>query len=150
MKMKRIETKRKILIVDDEPSISRICARVLNAEGYDVSAMDSGKTTLSLLMEHHYDVYLSDIRMPDMNGMDLYRQIVRKNPSYNGKAIFSIGDTLRKFIQSFLMEINRPVLPKPFTPDELRSIVRKTLAAGQSLQEENTAKESERYTGETI
>ncbi|GAJ10481.1 unnamed protein product, partial [marine sediment metagenome] len=53
--------------------------------------------------------------------------IQEKHPKLIDRVIFTIGDVMSKDIQDFLGQAGRPFLPKPFTPDELRTIVRETL-----------------------
>lgn len=62
-----------------------------------------------------------------MNGKQLYQVIVEKHQKLVGGVIFTTGDMLDEYIKHFLEVAGRPFLPKPFTPDELKTIVRETL-----------------------
>ncbi len=62
-----------------------------------------------------------------MNGMELYLWLEEKHPKLASRVIFTTGDVMGGDTQSFLEQVTRPFLPKPFTPDELRAILRETL-----------------------
>jgi len=80
-----------------------------------------------MIEEQQYDLCLSDIRTPSMNGKELYQWLKEKRPEIASRVIFTTGDVMDGDIQSFLEQAARPFLPKPFTPDELRATVRETL-----------------------
>lgn len=126
MKQPKGESKR-ILVVEDEPAICQVCLRTLTAEGYDVDIAVNGAIAEKMLGETDYDLCLVDIRTPVMNGNELYQQILDKHPDFAGKVIFTTGDVLDEKLTSLLNGSKRPYLPKPFTPDELRSIVKEAL-----------------------
>jgi DNA-binding response OmpR family regulator len=117
----------RILVVEDEPGISEVCQRVLTSEGFEVDIAVNGKVAQDMLGEKDYDLFLIDVRTPLMNGKQLYQCIQEKHPKLIDRVIFTTGDVMSKDIQVFLGQAARPFLPKPFTPDELRTIVRETL-----------------------
>ena len=115
-------------MVEDEPGIAKVCARTLNAEGFQVDIAVNGKVALDMWKKKSYDLCLSDIRTPEMNGIELYQHLESEFPEAVNKVIFTTGDVQSSNIKEFLERtIRRPFLPKPFTLDELRSIVRETL-----------------------
>jgi len=117
-----------VLVVEDEPGIARVCARTLNAEGFQVDIAVNGKVALDMWREKSYDLCLTDIRTPQMNGIELYRHLESEFPEAVNKVVFTTGDVRSSNIKEFLERTNRrPFLPKPFTPDELGSIVSETL-----------------------
>ncbi len=116
-----------ILIVEDEPAISDVCRRVLVSEGFEVDIAVNGKVAQDMLEKKQYDFCLIDIRTPAMNGKELYQWLNEKHPQLAGGVIFTTGDVMAGDTQSFLEQASRPVLPKPFAPNELRAIVRETL-----------------------
>jgi DNA-binding response OmpR family regulator len=117
----------RILVVEDEPAICQVCLRTLTAEGFEVDIAVNGAIAGKMLGEKKYDLCLIDIRTPIMNGRELYQQIRDQYPNFTGKVIFTTGDVLDEKLASMLNNSKRPYLPKPFTPDELRAIVKKTL-----------------------
>ncbi|MGD9117487.1 MAG: response regulator [Dehalococcoidia bacterium] len=126
--MKPTEGQRqRILVVEDESSICQVCLRTLTAEGFEVDIAVNGAIGSKMLGEKKYDLCLIDIRTPIMNGRELYQYIRDNYPDFNGKIIFTTGDVLDEKLSSMLKEVERPYLPKPFTPDELKTIVKETL-----------------------
>ncbi len=80
-----------------------------------------------MLEEKDYELCLIDVKTPVMNGEQLYQVIVGKHEKLVGGVIFTTGDMADGYTKHFLEAAGRPFLPKPFTPDELKSIVRETL-----------------------
>jgi len=120
---------RRILVVEDEPGIARVCTRTLSAEGYEVDVAVDGKAALDVLRKKEFDLCLIDIRTPHMNGIELYGQLQKNYPGTVNKVVFTTGDVLGSDIKSFLESSGRPYLAKPFSPDELRAIVRTALGS---------------------
>ena len=119
--------KGKILSVEDEPSIRQVCRRALTSQGYQVDFAQNGVAAESMLMKADYDLLLVDIKTPVMDGKQLYRYIKKRYPKLAGRVIFTTGDVINDDTQSFLERTGRPFLLKPFSPDELRAMVRGTL-----------------------
>ena len=69
-----------ILIIDDEASLRQTMARILQRAGYEVTTAANGKEGLALVSEHPFDLVYSDIRMPDMNGLELLKILHAKFP----------------------------------------------------------------------
>jgi DNA-binding response OmpR family regulator len=118
---------KRILIVEDEPSICQVCLRTLTAEGFEVDIAVNGAIAGKMIGETHYDLCIIDLRTPIMNGKQLYQYILENYPDFSGKIIFTTGDVLDEKLASMLKGTERPYLPKPFTPDELRAIVKEAL-----------------------
>ena len=122
-----IGVKRRILSVEDEPSIRQVCQRVLTDQGYQVDFAQNGVAAESMLMKADYDLLLVDIKTPVMDGKQLYRYIEKRYPRLASRVIFTTGDVFGDDTQSFLEQTGRPFLLKPFSPDELKAMVRGTL-----------------------
>jgi len=120
-------TAKAILVVEDEPSIGDVCRRVLTAKGFKVDVAVNGREAQGLIGRKAYDLYLIDIKLPTMNGKELYEWLRKKFPQSIKRVIFTTGDVLGNDIYSFLESTGRPFLPKPFFPDDLKAIVRETL-----------------------
>ena len=69
-----------ILIIDDEASLRRTMARILQREGYEVTTAANGEEALKLVSDQSFDLVYSDIRMPDMSGLELLKTIHAKFP----------------------------------------------------------------------
>ena len=120
-------SRKAILVVEDEPSISQVCLRTLNADGFDVDIAINGAIAQDMLAKKKYDLCLIDIRTPVMNGKELYQHIKEEHPESAQKVIFTTGDIMDSKLELLLKEAGNQYLPKPFTPDELRTIVRQAL-----------------------
>jgi len=118
---------KRILIVEDEPAINDLCRRVLTGEGFEVGIAVNGQVAQGMLAEESYALCLIDIKIPVMDGKQLYQFIIKKHPQVASGVIFTTGDVIGGDTQSFLEQAGRPFLPKPFTVDELRAIVGETL-----------------------
>ena len=126
--MKKSDTGvKRILVVDDEAAICQVCRRALTSEGFEVDIAANGEMALGMLREKEYALILIDIRTPVMNGKELYQFIIGKHLKLADGVIFTTGDVLGGDVGNFLELAGRPFLPKPFTPDELKTIVKETL-----------------------
>ncbi len=116
-----------ILIVDDEESVLTIVVRILRNKGYHVDGVNNGAVALAYLAKGDYDLILSDLRMPEMSGIEFYRQAERLHPQIKGKIIFTTGDTVSRGTQEFLDEVGAPYLSKPFELSDLVTAVQERL-----------------------
>lgn len=76
-----------------------------------------------MLTANDYDLVVSDLRMPEMDGPALYAWILRERPDIRDKVGFFTGDTLGTQVVGFLAQAQRPVLEKPFTPEKVRRFI---------------------------
>ncbi|MFC2041105.1 response regulator [Chloroflexota bacterium] len=116
-----------ILVVEDEPSITSVCHRVLTNEGYEVEVAINGKLAQNMIAEKQYSMCLIDMRTPEMNGGELYVWLLQEHPQMARRVIFTTGDVMGGETTRFIEQSGMPFLPKPFTPDELRAVVREAL-----------------------
>jgi PAS domain S-box-containing protein len=116
-------TPRRILIVDDEAEIRETLAEILSGAQHRVATASSGREALERMATEHYDVILTDIRMPDLDGRALYREIERRWPERAAHVVFVSGDTLASNLREFAAESGRPVIEKPFLPGDVRRVV---------------------------
>ncbi len=120
---------RRALVVDDEPDVAGALAELLAADGYAVEAALSGEAARSMLVDAGFDLILCDLRMPGMDGRQLFTWLRQVHPELVGRLAFATGDALGSEAARFLAEAGRPVLEKPFTQTALRrvtSAVRRT------------------------
>ena len=120
------DTVKSILIVEDEKPISDLCRRVLGSQGIEVGIADNGKAAQDMIKkERLFDLLLIDIRLPEMNGMELYDWLKEKHPLMANRVIFTTGSVLGQDTLNFLTKSGRPFLLKPFTADELIAMLGK-------------------------
>ena len=99
---------KKILVVEDEPSITQVCQRVLRAEGFEVDVAANGKAGQDMIENKTYDLLLVDIRTPAMSGQELYEWLQEKHPQIAERVIFTTGDMMRGDTQTFLQKTGQP------------------------------------------
>jgi two-component system, NtrC family, response regulator AtoC len=79
--IKGIELEDKILIVDDEEEICSVLARSLTKAGYSPITANNGREALNLFYKENFSLIISDIKMPDMNGLELLKNVRAVNPN---------------------------------------------------------------------
>ena len=121
---------KRILVVDDEPMIAGLLADVLMADGHEVDAVHTGHAALERLADHTYDLIVSDLRMPGLDGRGLYRELELRHPAMLRRILFVTGSALDPGNEEFLKATRAPWLGKPFTIAELRRMTQQLLAGG--------------------
>ena len=114
-----------ILVVDDELSMRELLELLLEREGYQVSCAESGKKALSLLGKKHYDLILCDIRLGDINGIDVLENAKQTNPDVV-VIMISAYSTTENAVQAMNTGAYDYV-PKPFDNAELKETIRNAL-----------------------
>jgi CheY-like chemotaxis protein len=118
----------RVLVVDDESVIAQLIADVLGGEGFEVDTAPHGLAALDRLANRTYDVILSDLRMPELDGFGLFREIERRYPDLLGRFVFITGTSEHTDYQGFIDDVKVPVLTKPFDMMNLVRVVRTRLA----------------------
>jgi PAS domain S-box-containing protein len=111
----------RILVVDDEPSITQALSRMLR--DHEVSVAHSAAGALTLLADTSFDVVMSDVMMPQMDGFELYRRACAVHPSYQSAFLFMTGGVAQPRLQVELERVQPRCLHKPFTASEVMSAV---------------------------
>jgi CheY-like chemotaxis protein len=125
--MESDKNKKRILAIEDEPIISHICVRVLTADGFEVDVAHNGLIAKDMAGKATYDLYLSDIRTPTMNGIEFFEYMKQTQPELKSRVVFTTGDVMSLEIKTFLSKNDNFFLAKPFTPDELRTVIKKAM-----------------------
>ncbi len=142
--------KFKVIVVDDEISVLEAVKAILEPEGIEVFTTTSSLTALDQIRRVSYDLILSDLKMPEMDGLQLFDGVKEVAPDSTFIIITAFGT-----IQSAVEAVRRGVydyIPKPFTPDEVRIPVRRALEK-KALERENIALRSQietRYSFQSI
>jgi PAS domain S-box-containing protein len=116
-----------ILVVDDEPEVANVLAELLMIDGHQVDTAANGAVALRKLRERTYDLILSDLRMPEMDGPGLYQALERHHPVLSQRMIFMTGDALAPETQGFLARTVVPSVSKPFSVQEIRRVIQQML-----------------------
>jgi CheY-like chemotaxis protein len=123
--------RRSVLVVDDEAEIRESLAEILCGARHRVVTASSGREALERMAAEYYDVILTDVRMPDLDGRALYAQIEQRWPRQAARVVFVTGDTLASELRDFVRNSGRLVIEKPFLPSEVRRIVAELTAAAE-------------------
>jgi len=129
----------KILIVDDEPPIRTACAKILAEQGASVETAGDGLAGLEKAKAQEFDLALIDLKMPQMDGMQLLEHLNQLDPDLVKIVItgFATLDTAIEAVQKGAYDY----LPKPFTPGEMRTRVRRGVEKRTLLREAKRLRE---------
>ncbi|MBS1114605.1 MAG: response regulator [Nitrospirae bacterium] len=119
-------SKGRILVVDDEDIVRTSCSRTLSPEGYEVKLAKNGSEGLKMAREDKFDLVLTDLKMPDMDGIEVLRIIKEQWPETEVIIVtgYQTVDTAVKAIKLGAYDY----IEKPFTPDALISAVTEALS----------------------
>lgn len=127
-----------ILVIDDEQRIRDACRMVLKSMGFTVETASDGPKGLDLIEEKHFDILLLDLMMPNMSGFEVLSRVRDIDPDTVVIVITGYA-TLEHSIEA-MKKGAFDFIPKPFTPDQLRAVVTKSLRYTQALQDIVTSK----------
>src|SRR5215469_7134593 len=131
---KQLMSKGSILVVDDESEIREGLEILLKGEGYGVASAETGESGLAKLEEHPYDLLLLDVSLPDRNGLDMLKEIRRRDPDLSIVLITAYGsiDMARAAFKNGAMDY----ITKPWSNDELLAQVAQAVES-RRLRDEN-------------
>lgn len=113
---------QRILIVDDDELVRHFCARVLKRENYDVKGVESGKEALDTTSKESFDMVITDMMMPGMDGLETFIELRKGQPEIVGVLMTAHG-TMDTAIEAMALGFSN-LLRKPFTPLELTHVVK--------------------------
>lgn len=131
-----METK-KALVIDDEQIVLDSVSKILTDEHYSVEVSLSGRGGRDMALEKNYDIILTDIRMPDMGGMRVLRDIKRAKPALPVVIITGYA-TVRSAVQAMKLGA-ADYIEKPFTPDQLLKAIASALDMAATQPPEDQA-----------
>ena len=120
---------QRLLIVDDQVPIRALIAEICGAAGYRAVAVGSAQEALDRMAEERFDLILADVRMPGMDGIELYERIVAHHPHLGRRVLFVTADPGNERLAELVENGQARVLGKPFSIDQLLAAVREALAA---------------------
>ena len=116
-----------ILVVDDEDNLRDVLVEVLKRDGHEVDSAVDGAEGLRRAQERRYDLVVTDLRMPGLEGPALYRALRERYPDRPPRVIFMSANTGIDEYASFLAETGEPALEKPFNLADMRQVVLQVL-----------------------
>jgi len=117
------EQKKRILVVDDEENACIALSKILAHEGYEVASAGNGYEALNYLRGNEVDLIITDINMPEMDGLAFLRDLNRSHPASNVIMITAYGE-----VESYIEAMNLGAfeyINKPVKVDELKKIIDK-------------------------
>lgn len=118
----------RLLLIDDDAATLNLLQKVLSGGNFEVEQADSSRGALLKLVNESFDIIISDIRMPGMDGKKLYRFLEEYIPEYRRRVIFLTGDQYSEETREFLEDSACPYSFKPINFGELMKQIRELLA----------------------
>ncbi len=122
---------KRVLVLDDEPSIRRFLAKALQIAGYEPVLASDGREALAILGEGAVDVMMCDHRMAGMTGTQVFEAAVAIRPELAGSFVFMSGDVLNPELREFAAAHGIGLLAKPFDLDSVGRTVRELVSRGR-------------------
>ncbi len=116
------QTKKKLLILDDDARLSHVIASSL-ASDFEITVLNHATAALKAVVETEFDIILSDVMMPDINGKDLYYLIQQAKPGLERKIVFMSGGAFFPSIAEWLQNVENKCVTKPFTAADLKAVL---------------------------
>ncbi|WP_417464295.1 response regulator [Kordiimonas sp.] len=126
----------RVLVVEDEEAVRDYVSRVLTMHGHTVLVANDGAQAVELMNDHHFDLLLSDIAMPMMDGISLALKVRATRPHV--PIILMTGFANERQRAHNLSLLIEGLLSKPFTMDQLLGAVNKALANRRKQEREET------------
>ncbi|HET8579045.1 MAG TPA: response regulator [Methylomirabilota bacterium] len=124
--------RRRILVVEDDPLVASLLSDFLTAEGHAVDTALNGRLALERLRAEPYDLIVSDMRMPELDGEGFFAAFDAVRPGMRSRIIFVTGQALTPETREFIARAQVPILGKPFNLDALREMTEEMFAAQPS------------------
>ncbi|HSL48741.1 MAG TPA: response regulator [Candidatus Deferrimicrobiaceae bacterium] len=113
----------RVLVADDQEHMRELLVEALSADGHTVDPAEDGVAALKLLAAQSYDLVVSDLQMPQVDGPKLYQEIRRLKPEAAPHFIFITGEDEAPGYGRFLTDSKVPVVTKPFKLKEFRQLL---------------------------
>lgn len=127
--------KTKILLVDDDEIIRESLSRLLERKGYIVDPKSSGPEAIKALNKSHYHVLLTDLNMPEMNGIELLKVVEKIAPDMIKIIMTGYGD-IKTYLDAMAIGVTE-YINKPVQFSELDTIIRQFMKNKSSLKKAN-------------
>ncbi len=130
----------KILVIDDEEVVGESLRKTLSGEGYNIETAHNGQEGLRKARREIFDLIIVDLKMPDIGGLDVIKMIKEEQPDTMMVMItgYSTVDSATQALKTGAFDY----IPKPFTPDEITTVVGKALQTKERLAKEREEQEA--------
>ncbi|HXA94909.1 MAG TPA: response regulator [Candidatus Dormibacteraeota bacterium] len=113
----------RVLVVDDQEHMRELLVETLSADGHTVDPAEDGVAALRLIDQHTYDLVVSDLQMPQVDGPKLYEEVRKRRPDTAPRFVFITGEDEAPGYGRFLVDTKAPVVTKPFKLKEFRQLL---------------------------
>jgi two-component system NtrC family sensor kinase len=120
---------KRILVVDDEKYILEFFVEVFQGMPMHVDTADNGRTAMHKMKESDYDLIVTDFRMPQMSGKQLFSWVKETRPQLTNRIVFVTGDTISVESRTFFENNHTRFLAKPFKIEEVKAVIQQALEA---------------------
>jgi CheY-like chemotaxis protein len=120
--------RHRILVVDDEENLRDVLVEVLKRDGHEVQSAGDGIEGLRLTRDGRYDLVITDLRMPGLEGPALYEALRQQYADDPPRVIFMSANTGIEEYARFLADTGEPALEKPFNLADMRQVVQQVLS----------------------
>ncbi len=117
--VREVQTSGVVLIADDDPDFAKSVKELLEDNHYTVSVVHNGQDAVDLILRNGIDVVILDLRMPVLNGLEVYMELKRKNKSIPALIVTAYPDEEMKALDSLRAMSQLGILTKPFDPRKL-------------------------------
>jgi CheY-like chemotaxis protein len=123
-----------ILVVEDRASLRDLLAEIFSYEGHTVDTVANGALALEQLQRRSYDLIVSDLRMPVLDGPGLYRALRQSRPDLLGKLMFVTGNAEDPTLGRFLNDTGAVYISKPFTVETIQRAADRVLRGSDAAE----------------
>ncbi|MFC1577430.1 response regulator [Thermodesulfobacteriota bacterium] len=121
----QFETSPHILVMEDDRSVAKGLEMILSEEGYTVNLANTGKLAVQAFKQKRFDLLVADLRLPDIDGMEVIKQIKAEKPETEVIVITGYGTTATA-VEAMKLGVH-DFLPKPFTEDQIKTAIDEAL-----------------------
>jgi len=127
-----------ILVMEDDLNVAKGLEMILSEAGYEVNLAGTGALAMQAFNEKRYDLLVADLRLPDIDGMEVIKQVKSDKPDTEVVVITGYGTTATA-VEAMKIGVH-DFLPKPFTDDQIKSAINEALITQASKAEDNSVK----------
>jgi two-component system response regulator VicR len=130
-----MDTKRRVVYIEDEPEMIDLVRLILNRRGYEIIGANGGREGLDVVRAQIPDLVLLDLMMPDMDGWDVYQQMKADEHTQNIPVIVvtAKAQSIDKVLGLHIAKVD-DYISKPFSPQELVDSVEKVIAKNKAVE----------------
>jgi DNA-binding response OmpR family regulator len=130
-----METKRRVVYIEDEPEMIDLVRLILNRRGYEIIGANGGREGLDIVRAQIPDLVLLDLMMPDMDGWDVYQQMKADEHTQNIPVIVvtAKAQSIDKVLGLHIAKVD-DYISKPFSPQELVDSVERVISKNKAVE----------------